>query len=246
MAGTRSYTIYDLVGAVDSWYRLRYTKFDGTSPSAYSTAFQSGDESGGFICSVYDVEQRLGGTASANDRETIIEFIRAVTVGIEGYCGRWFVPRPLSGTATYRVHTAYGRVIRLPKGIRSVTTLGLATIDQPATGGTYTTATATDYYLDPPEMERDAGWPATRLCLRSSAGTTLFAASYGAEITGAFGWASVPPDVADIGTSAVIRKFMGKETASPAIAVGPSGAVTLLRDLSPADMGRLDWYRQIP
>ncbi len=243
VAGTRLYTVYDLAGAIDSWYRIRYSKSDGTSPSSYGDEFQAGDETGGLLCSVYDVEQRLGTTLSVNDRETITELIRELSVGIEGYCGRWFAPRPLQGTTTFRVHTSWGRRLRLSKGIRSITTLGIATQDQPASGGTYTTAA--DYSIDPPEMERSVGWPGTSIEFSRTGASVFYDARYGAEITGAFGFAAIPYDIQGVAISGVIRRWIGKTTASPAVAVGPEGGVTLLRDLGPDAVNTLNFYRHL-
>lgn len=246
VSGTRLYTIYDLAGAVSSWYRVRYSKSDGSSPSSYGDEFQAGGEEGGLICSYYDVEQELGGAASVNDRELILENIRAVTAQIEGYTGRWFLPRPLSGTTIYRFHTAYGQRLRIPKGIRSITTLGVASQDQPASSGTYTTATSTDYYIDPPDAERDVNWPGTSIRFRSTSATIFYTASFGAEVTGAFGWSAPPPDVQAIARRAVIAAFLSKgSTYSANAIVGPGGGMTILRNLSPADREALDLFAEI-
>lgn len=245
VAGTRVYTIYDLAGAVSSWYRIRYSKSDGTSPSEYGDEFQAGGEEGGLLCSLYDVGQRLGGFSTDSDRDTALELIRAMTTAIEGYTGRWFNPRPLQGSATYRTHTRNGRVVRFPKGIREITSLGAATTDQPASGGSYDAITGGTYYVDPPEIERSAGWPGLAVRLLSSSTQRFYTASFGAEITGKFGWSAPPPDIADIAANAVIRKFIGKERAEPTAFVGPSGGVTLLRDISPSDMNKLAWYRVV-
>lgn len=247
VADTRTYTAYDPNGAASTWYRTRYENAAATRTSDWSSAFQVAEESVGLLCSLFDVKQRLGvSSTDANNDETLLELIRSVSTAIEGYTGRWLAPRPTSGTTTYRVHTSASRTLWLPKGIRSVTTLGYATEDQPSSGGTYTTITSTDYAIEPPDMERDYGWPGTRIMLRSNGTVTRFSdALYGAEIVGAFGFASVPADISDIAANAVIRKWIGKERAEPQAFVGPSGGVTLLRDISPSDMARIDWYRDL-
>ncbi len=241
LAATRSYTGYDPSGTVSSWYRTRYENLAATRLSDWSAAFQTGDETGGLICSVYDVEQELGATLSANDRENVLEKIRQVTVAIEGMTGRWFVPRPLSGTATYRVGSSYGGRLRIPKGIRSVTSLGIASSNQAATGGTYTVATSTGYSIGPSEMERDAGWPGTYIDFVTGLG--FYGAAYGVEITGAFGWASVPYDIQGVAIRAVIRRYIGKSAGGATVAVGPSGEGFLLPDMSGADKDVLNYYR---
>ena len=246
VAATRSYVAYDPNGTGSTWYRTRYENAAATRLSDWTAAFQAGGETGGLICSVYDVEQALGGTLSANDRELVLDYIRQVTVSIEGYCGRWFVPRPLSGTATYRYTTRGGRRLRLPKGIRSVTTLNVATQDQPSTGGTYSAVASTDFVLEPSEAERDAGWPATSIVLLSTSGSQFYSAINGAEVIGGHGWAAVPHDIQGIGIRAVVRRKLGKAGSGAAVAIGPEGTEFLLPDLSGADRKTLDWYRSIP
>jgi hypothetical protein len=63
------------------------------------------------------------------------------------------------------------------------------------------------------------------------------------RLTGQFGWPAVPYDVQGVAQNAVLKRYIGKETAAPAIAIGPSGAVTLLRGYSPEDMRVLVSYR---
>jgi hypothetical protein len=245
LAATRSYSGFDPNGIVSSWYRVRYESGDASRTSPWSAAFQVGDETAGLICSVYDVQQELGDTLTANDRENVIEKIRQVTVAIEGMTGRWFVPRPLSGTATYRVGTSGLQRIRFAKGIRSVTSLGIASSNQPASGGTYSLASASDYWLDPPEMDRDAGWPATGIILNSTSSLRLSYASFGAEIVGAFGWDAVPADIQGVAVRAIVRRYIGKGGGGVSVAVGPSGTEFLLPDMSGADRATLDYYRAV-
>lgn len=239
VAGTRLYELRDLAGATSSWYRIFYSKSDNTSPSTPGDPFQAGDETGGLLCSWQDVQQDLAETLTANAKEAILEKIRQVTTAVEGYTGRWFVPRPLSGTTTYRFHTGYGRKLHIPKGIRSITTLGVASSDQPESGGTYTTVT--DAFLDPPAWERD-DWPALYVCLPRTG--SFYDATFGVEITGEFGWARVPYDIQGVAIRAVIRRHLGK-AGTGAVAIGPEGQEFLLPDMSGADRLVLDRYRQI-
>jgi hypothetical protein len=247
VSGTRLYMGYDPAGTSASWYRVRYENSGATRLSDWGTAFQAGGEDAGLICSLSDVTERLFGSAtvSTGEQETLLGIIAEVGSALEHATGRWLRPRPSSGTTTYRMHTAYGSILRIPQGIRSITTLGIATSDQPETGGTYTTQTAATYYLDPPAIERDADWPATSVRF-IWAGPVFYGASYGAEITGAFGFAAVPADIRGVAIEAVTRKYIGKETAAPAIAVGPSGGVRLLASLSPDARAIVESYRVRP
>lgn len=251
VSGTRLYTFYDLSGAVSSWYRIRYSKSDGTSPSSYGDEFQAGDETGGLLCSVYDVEQRLGTTLTANDRELVFDLIREVSSGIEGYCGRWFAPRPTdpASTATFYFTSpghSYSRKLWIPKGVRTVTTLSYATSDQPDTGGTYTNFAANSWALTPSEPQRSPGWPATWIVLLSTTSGYFYPYLNGVKLVGSLGFAAVPYDIQGVAISAVIRRYIGKATSAPAVAIGPEGGVTLLRDVSPDSQRVLDYYRVIP
>lgn len=248
ITATRLYTLYDQDGTSTTWYRTRYENAGGTVVSDWSPAFQAGDETGGLICSVYDVEQRIG-TQTSNDRETILDIIRAVTIAIEGFTGRWFSPRPLAGTKTLTLSPGYdftrvlrdGRTVLFPRGIRAIGGIGYAVVDQPSTGGSYTSITATDAILPAAGTE---GWPSTRFVLREQVGCILRPGLNTIQLTtSSFGWSAVPFDIQNIGVEAVIRTFIGKETATPAVSVGPSGATVILRGMSPEAMAKLVWYR---
>jgi hypothetical protein len=247
LAGERSYEADDPNGTGSTWYRTRYENAGATRVSDWSDPFQVGDETGGLLASLYDVKQEIGIPADNNDDdESLLEKLRQVTTSIETYTNRWFVPRPLSGTTTYRFHSSYGRRLHIPKGIRSITSLGTASISQPASGGTYALAGATDYYIDPPEIDRSPGWPGLFVRVPRTAGALFYDAAYGVEITGAFGWASVPADIQGVAIRSVIRRHIGKGGGGTAVAIGPAGTEFLLPDMSGSDRGILEMYRQIP
>jgi len=246
VAGVRSYTFYDSAGTSSSWYRYRYETSGGVATSDWSAAFQVGDEQAGLICSLYDARQALQqyNLSDTTQDENILEWIRQVSDFIVGLTGRKFAPDPLSGTKTIRLHTRAGLSLWIPQGIRSITTLGIAVDDQPASGGTYTTATSTDYYLDPPEFDRDRGWPATRIGLRRNASARFYDAAYGVEITGAFGWASAPGEIRAIAISLVMAVAReGGASGGDVVTVGIGGERTFERALSTKDWRTLHFYR---
>ena len=84
--------------------------------------------------------------ADATDDAYLTALLEGVTDWIQDYVRRKVVPE---AGATYLVDTAYGSTIYLPRGIRTVTTLGIATTHQPDTGGTYTTIASTGFATDP-------------------------------------------------------------------------------------------------
>lgn len=248
VASTFSYTGYDPAGTSSTWYRTRYKNVAGSIVSDWSAVFQVGAEGAGLIASLYDLKQLLGGdfTDTSQD-ENLLEWLRQVTTWLVSQVGRKLLPDPASGTTTYRFHTRMGRVLRLPMGIRSITTLGIATEDQPSSGGTYTTATAADYYIDPPVAERDYGWPGTRVVFRINAtgpATIFYDASFGAEIVGAFGFEAPPADLSAIGlrlASAAAREQGA--SGGDSVTIGIGGERTFERALSYQDAKTISWYR---
>lgn len=246
-AGTRFYTHYDGAGTATDWYRWYVSNAGNTFPSSsnriYSDEQQPGAEAGsGQLCSLHDVKQRMGLDESNTDEdESILEFIGEVSIDIMGYTHREFVP--FVGTRTFDIGRASPN-LWIPKGIRSVTTLGYATSSQPDTGGSYTALTAADFHLRPLTHDRSRGWPATRIELDwLGALRSFFPGHSTVQITGSFGWAEPPADIAGIAASAVTRRFLGKESAATLISLGPEGGIRLLNDISPAMQAKLDWYR---
>jgi hypothetical protein len=240
VSGTQAYTLYDADGAAATWYRTRYENAGGTVTSDWTTAFQAGGEEAGYLCSLYDVKQRLGLTDTSADEE-LAEVIRQVTDEILGYTGREFVGTPGEVTRTFDVPEPT-RTLYVPTGIRSITTLEYASDDQPDTGGTYSTIAAGNYWLRPLAHDRSYGWPATRVALADSA--VFYAGRSTVQITGTFGWAAVPPAVARIAASAAVANYMSKGSDGPRAVIGPDGRMSILRNISPADMAILTSYRE--
>lgn len=243
VTATRSYTGFDPNGTSSSWYRTRFENSGGTRLSDWSDVFQVGDETAGQLCSLYDVQQELGGTTTANDDETIIEKIRQVSRAIERYTERWLAPRPRSGTTTLTFPTRYGDELHIPRGIRSITTLGIGDGDQPETGGTYTTLSS-NYYIAPVAAMREPYEPGYWVRLDSNASTWFSDATFGAQITGAFGYGQVPSDIQGVAVRAAVRRYIGKSGGGATVAVGPQGTEFLLPDMSAADRMTLDLYKQ--
>jgi hypothetical protein len=135
-------------------------------------------------------------------------------------------------------------VLYIPGGIRTITTLGLASGDQPDTAGTYTATT--NYYLRPLPHERTSGWPATRLELGS--GLYFTAGRSTVQIIGGFGWAAIPPTVGRIGADAVVAMYgaLSSGGTGRVMADGGTGALRFLRYIPKEDRELLDFYRDIP
>lgn len=256
VSGTRLYTVYDLSGASSSWYRIRYSKSDGTSPSDYGDEFQSGDETAGLLCSLYDVSQRMFGSATVgnSDQEILLDIIRGVSNEIEEYVGAWLAPRPTNATstATYRFDVEYYTTRLWLKqgnrhtGIRSITSANLATYSQPATGGSFTAATTADLLIRPQPTADGPGWR-LELTDRPAGGFAMFYPGYNTvELTGTFGPAAVPYWAQEAAIAMVTRRFIGKESAATALATGPEGTIQLLPGLPPDQRLQLELHRFVP
>ena len=247
VTGTRSYTGYDPLGIVSTWYRTRFENAGATRLSDWSDPFQVAPEGSGLICSLWDVKQELGITATTDD-ELLTEKIRQVGALIQLYTGRGFVRIPASGTTTFYFDvTRPGKRLSVPLGIAAATQLEVATITQPSSGGTYSTVNANDWYLRPVFAEQDFGFPATAIEISEWSGSWFYQGHNTVRLTGALGWATVPDDIQAIAVRAVSASYLSKGSGAGGVAaVGPSGAMTVLRFISPADKETLTMYRVIP
>jgi hypothetical protein len=248
----RSYAGYDPNGIVSSWYRTRYENAGATRVSDWTPAFQVGDETAGLLCSLYDVRQELGtAPTDTSQDELILEKIRQVSAAIEGYVGAWLAPRPTNPASTMTLlfdveYTTRSLLLEGNSrrfGIRTLTSLGVATSSQPESGGTYTAATVADVLLRP---RPTADGPAYRLEFTNypAGSLSLFYPGYNTvQVVGSFGPASVPWDIQGVAIRAATRRVIGKSGGGVAIAVGPEGTQFLLPDMSGADRAALDRIR---
>src|SRR3954470_1309144 len=98
------------------------------------------------LCTTAQVKSRLNITDGTDDA-LISELIDQVSGWVETYVGRKLVAEDAT---TYVFDTEAGYVLRIPRGIRSITSMGVApTVHQPDTGGTYTVIPAADILLRP-------------------------------------------------------------------------------------------------
>jgi hypothetical protein len=158
------------------------------------------------LCTTAQVKARLG-VSDAVDDVVLSELIDQLTSWIEGYTGRKLVPEP---AATYTFDTVAGGVLRIPRGIRTITSMGVATSHQPDTGGVYTTIPAADRLLRPLPEGNSIGWPFFQVWF-SRASTALVHAfgnwQNGATITGDFGFALTPPDIQSVAIDGVVAAY---------------------------------------
>lgn len=159
------------------------------------------------LVTLTQIKTRLGITDTTDD--TLLgELNDQSTDYIQELTGRKFVAE---AGATYYVDTRPGSVIRIQRGIRTVSSLSLATSDQPDDGsGTYTAVTAADVILRPSLFARKPGWPATEIWIRGTTGRCTLAIN-GAKIVGDWGFATVPPIVQAIALDAITAAYTAKE-----------------------------------
>lgn len=253
IADTLDYTFYDTTGVNSDWFRWYFSNAANSFPSSpsreYSPEVQPGDESAGLLCDVFDVKQEMGKSATDSSQdESIAQKIGEVSAAIMGYTGRRFARTPASGTTTYLFDIArHGRILRVPQGIAEMTTLEVAVSSQPETGGTYTTVPTTDWFLRPVVAERDFGWPATSVEISDLSSNRFYAGYNVARLTMALGFTAVPLDIRGMAIRASVSNVLAKGSGRTGEAfIGPNGAMMVLRDLSPTDMRRLDWYAHKP
>lgn len=173
------------------------------------------------LCTTAQVKGRIfqGGTSDGVDDALISELIDQCSTWITNYTGRKFAP---DNAATYVFDTVEGNVLRVPYGVRSITSMGVNnTAHQPDSAGSYTTIPAADIILRPKAQDAPQGWPyfEVRITRGTITGTiTHFGRiDNGCTITGNFGFASTPPDIVAVAIDAVVAAYAAR--GNPASAV---------------------------
>lgn len=155
------------------------------------------------------------GLVDVTDDTLLGELNDQATDWIQEFTGRRFVP---VAAQTYVVDTAAGSVIEVPRGVRAVTALAIASSDQPDTAGTYVAVLAADILLRPSSLYRKAGWPATRIVLKGSTTGRLANAINGAQMTIDEGFAAVPPAVQAVALDAVATAYTARSAGDSGVA----------------------------
>lgn len=172
------------------------------------------------LCTIAQVKARLDGSTSADDA-LLTELVGEVSDWITDYCKRAFEPE---ASVTYVFDTSSGSRLHIPRGIRTVTALEVATTNQPDTGGTYSTISTTLVSLRPLPAERRVGWPATELYVRGESPVFGWAMA-GARVTGDFGFASVPKPIEAVAIDAVVAAVAGRQNAASEV-IGADATAT--------------------
>ena len=204
------------------------------------------------LCTTAQIKARVNpaGVSDSVDDTLISELIDEVSAWVQNYTGRKFVA---DAAATYVFDTSAGYVLRIPRGIRSITSMGVATTHQPDSGGTYTTVPAADVLLRPRAQDLPEGWPAFEVWLSRGtlAGTvaTFSTVQNGCTITGNFGFAAVPKDIEAVTIDAVVAAYASRKNGASSVLGAEDGALPPWSSFfgrgSP-QRGTLDRYRHMP
>lgn len=172
------------------------------------------------LCTIAQVKTRAGITDTADDA-MLTEMVTEVSAWIEAYTGRKLAP---DNAATYVFDTVAGYSLYVPYGIRSITSMGVASGHQPDSGGTYTTVAAAGILLRPKSQDGPIGWPYTQVRLaRAGATVARFSdAENGCTITGNFGFASTPADIESVAIDAVVTAYSTRGNGTSGV-VGADG-----------------------
>lgn len=182
------------------------------------------------LCTTAQIKARIfpSGVTDTTDDTLISELIDQVSDYIQQFTGRQFTP---IASTTYVFDTISGYVLRVPIGIRTISSFGVNnTQHQPDSGGSYTTVTADDYLLRPKVQDLPDGWPFTELWLSRGTLTgtigSFFNIQNGATITGTFGFAATPPDIQGVAMDATIAAYQVRKLGTSGVIGANEGALT--------------------
>jgi hypothetical protein len=174
------------------------------------------------LCTIAQVKARLS-VSDTTDDAMLTEMVTEVSAWIANFTGRKFAP---DAGKTFTFDTRAGYVLRIPYGVRAITSMGVASTHQPDSGGVYTTVPAGDILLRPKAQDAPQGWPYTQVQISRGARTgtvSQFAdAANGCTITGDFGFAATPPEIESIAIDAVVTAYTDRSNGTSGV-VGADG-----------------------
>ena len=219
-AGSAYYTYYDSSGTAGDWYRVRYSNSASSTFTGYETAWQDGGE----ICKLADARRllHLDDQDTTADDGPLTRYIRAATDLIHTLTGKRF--RPYSATYSFDGQKDPA-VLRIPFGVRAITTLK---IGDGGTGSTKATLTSTHYAIRPAVQDRAPGEPGTRIELNELCPYSFAVAGQDViEVVGTFGYADAPLTVRQIAERVVLRAWRRDGAGGP--------------DMGPVDPNSIGW-----
>jgi len=197
------------------------------------------------LCTIAQVKVRLfpAGVTDTADDTMLTEIVEQVSDWMQHYTGRKFVP---DNAATYVMDTMSGYVLRVPRGIRSVTSIGInAMAHQPDSGGSYTTLAAADILLRPSSGDLPLGWPPTEIRLSGATSYVFRTVENGATVTGNFGFAATPPDIQAVAIDGVVAAYQMRKNGTSGVFGAESDTGVPWWQFTRASMRTLNYYRHI-
>jgi len=146
-----------------------------------------------------------------------------------------------------------GKVLPIPLGIISLTSLEVATFSA-GSGGCNTvnvvwyTIPNSDTFIRPNYQERVPGWPGTELCITNvplpGDITPSFYPGYNnCRVDAAMGWPATPDDLAEVGLNMAVALYRGRgSTGGEMVSVGTDGTPVINRALTYEDKWTLSRY----
>jgi hypothetical protein len=156
------------------------------------------------------VKRRLDITDSTDDA-VLSDIIADVNLDVEDLAYRQIGP----STVTNELLDGFdalegGRCLLYPKGIRTITTLEIAT----ATGEDFATVPSTDVFIEPAPYLRQPDWPGFEIWMTdtptsTNTSSTVFLPGFrNIRLTGEIGWAAIPSTVTSAAETTATRTFL--------------------------------------
>lgn len=217
------YDVWDPSGDQTSWYKVRFSKADGTSPTSYSAAFQAGEQAYASRTDLLRTMRMTTTDARFLDRAT--DVLAETTRDLIREVGLSYFRSPLAGTEDVIFDGPGGRLLHVhglaPRvGVVSVTTVNIRN----RVTDSWTALDAADWRLEgePGSTGREPGDPYFHVALMPGG-------SYGAwpkgknlvQLAGAvFGWDAIQSDQREA-VVAWSRQRLAGDPSLPGGAMGP-------------------------
>ena len=196
------------------------------------------------LCTLANLKLVLFPTSytDATDDAVLQLYIDALTDEIQEYTCRMFVGDAALTDYYYDIPRTTTQLY-VPEGINTLNTVGYATTTQPASGGTYTTITATNYFLRPLPQDRRVDFPADTIVITPTDAVDQFYPGYNTvKINAKLGFAAVPAAIERIAIAIITRRWQARR-GGQADGIGTSDfGGPLLRFTSAEEMRVLDRY----
>lgn len=230
-ATATEYEYKDATGTSSHYYRIRYSKASpsvGADYSGYGPVFQAG------AVSEYTNLERIhiaGNISDTTDDAALTSYIGSANGLINREIGVFIGPS-VDTVRLYDGRDAHrnGRRLWVAGGIRTLTAVSIGTY----TGGTLTSQTLSDFYLGPSAQNLRAGQPYMRVDISEMSAATFYPGIANVQLTGTFGYASVPDDLAKLADRIVLGMWEDRNAQSR----------TASYYVFPKDMAMLEEYRR--